>query len=93
MKLHGAEEEGDYVETIADKRRKYIATAIAFGMTVFAFWAFFFSTYDLKFEETMTNTVPGYVEYMKKIDPDYEETIKELKQKRAQRKALKSEVE
>jgi len=90
MHLHGIEEVmAAEDETPADRIKRYIATSVLIGITCFVIWAFYFSTYNLEFEERMTNTVPGYVDYMKKIDPNYEETIKDLKNKKARKDAMK----
>ena len=95
MPLHGMEEMNadSMVETPKDRIKRVMAMAAMLAITCLAGYAFFFSTYDVDFEEKMANTVPEYVDYMKKADPNYEETIKKLKEKRSRHNAMKHQIE
>ena len=59
------------------------ARLILLGILVFYVYAAWFGDYNLEYEENMARQVPGYVEYMKKIDKNYEEHLRNLKAKNA----------
>ena len=69
-------------ENQVSPRAQFIARLSAFGILVFVIYAFFFSDYNLEYEELMMDTVPGHLEHMKKVDSNYEKRIANLRAKR-----------
>ena len=70
-------------EIFSDRTWK-ILKILSAGLVIFTGYRYFFSYYyDLEHEEEMLKKVPGYMGYMLKVDPLYEQRINKLRKKKA----------